>query len=244
MQALAVHRTSDALSQLMKLQPTTAIRVFPLAASTEKWDPMKEAYREETVPTNRLQRDDIVKILPGSSLPADGVVIVGELSVDESMVTGESLPVLKTKGAIVLGGTVCVESSATDPSATSKGSTCAFCRVTGVGNSTALAQIIKLVQDAQASKVPMQNFADTVSSIFVPVVVTLSIITFLIWYALCSSGVVPEDWYNNFGEDAATFSLMFGISCLVISCPVSAETVAVASSFSIKGSNISQAFYI
>jgi Cu+-exporting ATPase len=247
MQAAAVHRTSDALSQLMQLQPSTAIRVLPLAAAkldiplmdgtgrgsdavSCNWNPLVDAYREETIPTNQLQRGDVVKIIPGASLPADGAVLVGELAVDESMVTGESLPVLKTKGSIVLGGTVCVESSSNDSSHGTNSSSnnnttkyttgqVAFCQVTGVGASTALAQIIKLVQNAQASKVPMQNFADTVSSIFVPVVVTLSVVTFLVWYALCSSGVVPEDWYTRLNEDAATFSLMFGIACLVISCP-------------------------
>ena len=222
MQALAVHRTSDALSHLMKLQPSTALRVFPIAGVGNmggSWDPMQEAYREETVPTNQLQQGDTVKIVPGASLPADGVVLAGELSVDESMVTGESLPVLKTKDSVVLGGTVCVESSISNSMEGDQGGQVAFCQVTGVGSSTALAQIIQLVQDAQSSKVPMQNFADTVSSIFVPVVATLSIITFLVWYALCSSDVVPEEWYTDLDEDAATFSLMFGIACLVISCP-------------------------
>jgi len=246
MQALAVHRTSDALSHLMQLTPSTAIRVTKISSSSntgdgsQHFDPMKEAYSEEVIPTNLLQRGDVVKIVPGASLPADGVVLAGELAVDESMVTGESMPVLKTKDSLVLGGTVCVESS-TDTNTytatnnaegsqpgknqlngteniTSAGQV-AFCKVTGVGSSTALAQIIQLVQDAQASKVPMQNFADTVSSIFVPAVATLSIISFLVWYALCSSGVVPEEWYTDLDEDAATFSLMFGIACLVISCP-------------------------
>ena len=244
MQAFAVHRTSDALSHLMQLQPATAVRVVPVQNSSTgndsssgdnksnnrkaSWNPMTEAYREETVPTNDLQQGDVVKIFPGSSIPADGKVLAGELSVDESMVTGESLPVLKTKGSVVLGGTVCVESSTENAStgpdtnqATGGGGAgqVAFCEVTGVGSSTALAQIIQLVQDAQASKVPMQNFADTVSSVFVPVVVTTSIVTFLVWYALCSSQVVPEEWYTDLHEDSATFSLMFAISCLVISCP-------------------------
>jgi P-type Cu+ transporter len=230
MQALAVHRTSDALSHLMHLQPSTAIRVLPLVVNNNDdrpWDPMTQAYREEVVTTDQLRRGDVVKIVPGASLPADGVVLAGELAVDESMVTGESLPVLKTKGSVVLGGTVCVESSTIDIAATpdnlqentTKVGQVAFCEVTGVGSSTALAQIIRLVQDAQASKVPMQDFADTVSSVFVPVVATLSLVTFLVWYALCSSGAVPEEWYSRLGEDAATFSLMFGIACLVISCP-------------------------
>jgi P-type Cu+ transporter len=229
MQALAVHRTSDALSHLMHLQPSTAIRVAPLVATNNNdgaWDPMTQAYREEVVTTDQLRRGDVVKIVPGASLPADGVVLAGELAVDESMVTGESIPVLKTKSSVVLGGTVCVESSTIDGGSTHNNSQetakvgqVAFCEVTGVGSSTALAQIIQLVQDAQASKVPMQNFADTVSSVFVPVVATLSLVTFLVWYALCSSGAVPEKWYTGLGEDAATFSLMFGIACLVISCP-------------------------
>lgn len=92
-----------------------------------------------------------------------------------------------------------------------------FVHVTGVGSSTALAQIVQLVQDAQTRQVPIQSLADAISSVFVPTVCALSLLTYMIWYALCSSGVVPEDWFAE--EGAGTFSLMFAIACLVISCP-------------------------
>jgi Cu+-exporting ATPase len=191
MQNLAVRRTSQALTQLMKLQSKTAILV-------------KDG-KEETVPIDQVRPDDHVKIIRGASIPADGVVVDGEIMVDESAMTGESMPILKTPGSLVLGGTVCTESSG------------AFVRVTGVGENTALAQIVKLVQDAQTRKVPIQSLADTISAVFVPTVVTLAVLTYLVWYALCCTGVVPTEWHKEEGD--ATFSLMFGIACLVISCP-------------------------
>lgn len=192
MNSLAVRRTSEALTQLMQLQSKTAILVS--ADGTE-----------ETVDVELIHPGDTVKILRGASLPADGVVCMGELMVDESMMTGESMPILKTPGSLVLGGTVCMESDG------------ALVQVTGVGANTALAQIVQLVQDAQTRQVPIQNLADTISSIFVPTVCTLAVVTFLVWYTLCKTGVVPPEWYQDEGD--ATFSLMFGIACLVISCP-------------------------
>lgn len=117
---------------------------------------------------------------------------------------------LKTKGAVVLGGTICSESS--------QEAGASFVQVTGVGSNTALSQILQLVQDAQNRQVPIQNLADTIAGVFVPTVVILSILTFMAWYALVQSGVVPASWLPE-GESPATFSLLFGISCLVISCP-------------------------
>jgi Cu+-exporting ATPase len=192
MNALAVRRTSEALTQLMKLQSKTAILVSADGS-------------EETVDVDQIHPGDTVKILRGASLPADGVVTAGELTVDESMMTGESMPILKTPGSLVLGGTVCMESGGV------------LVEVTGVGANTALAQIVQLVQDAQTRQVPIQDLADTISSVFVPTVCTLAVLTYLVWYALCNTGVVPAEWYEDEGD--ATFSLMFGIACLVISCP-------------------------
>jgi Cu+-exporting ATPase len=176
-------------------------------SSSSSWDPTKDPYDEEVVDIRLVQPNDTVKVLRGASIPADGVVSHGEMTVDESMITGESIPVLKMPGSIVLGGTVCVEAE----------DAAGFVHVTGVGSSTALAQIVQLVQDAQTRQVPIQSFADTISSVFVPTVCALSLITYMVWYALCSSGVVPEEWFSK--EGAGTFSLMFGIACLVISCP-------------------------
>lgn len=234
MQAIAVHRTSDALSHLMELQSKTAIKVTPLK-DRQSFDPVKDPYVEETVDIQRIKVNDMVKVIRGASIPADGRVLFGDILVNESMVTGESMPVLKTPGSVVLGGTVCVETSISRLSADDNSSTsssddsdienrsnqigAAFIEVTGIGSNTALAQIVKMVQMAQSRSVPIQSYADSISAVFVPTVCAISLLTYLVWYALCSSEVVPKSWYEDDGEDAATFSLMFAIACLVISCP-------------------------
>ena len=216
MNALAVRRTSKALTQLMQLQAKTALKVLIPAGSEATWNPLSDPYEEEIVPIQTVQPGDLVKVLKGASIPADGVIVHGEMSVDESMISGESIPVLKTPGSIVLGGTICTEAGSGQLEATNV-TAAAFVQVTGVGSSTALAQIVQLVQEAQSRQVPIQHFADTVSAVFVPTVVTISILTFMVWYALCNSGVVPTEWYGD--ETPATFSLTFAIACLVISCP-------------------------
>ena len=216
MQRLAVRRTSLALTQLLALQPKTAIKVIPLGSSSSAaiapsdWNPLIDSYQEMIVPLEFIQKGDVVKILKGSSIPADGIVTFGEMSVDESMITGESVPVLKTQGSIVLGGTVCVEAGQAAGSA--------FVQVTGVGSSTALSQIVKLVSEAQNRQVPIQNLADTVASFFVPAVVTISVVTYMVWYGGIQSGIIPKSYLPS-DESPATFSLLFGIACLVISCP-------------------------
>lgn len=217
MNALAVRRTSEALTQLMELQAKTALKITPSKKSVNgEWNPLHDSYDEELVPINSVHPGDIVKVLKGASIPADGILSYGEMSVDESMITGESIPVLKTPGSIVLGGTICAETGSGSMEANDV-TAAAFIQVTGVGSSTALSQIVKLVQDAQSRQVPIQNLADKISSIFVPVVVTISLLSFMVWFALCNCGAVPADWYE--GESPVTFSLMFGIACLVISCP-------------------------
>jgi Cu+-exporting ATPase len=139
-------------------------------------------------------------------------VLFGEMTVDESMITGESIPVLKTNGSIVLGGTICAESGVAAGAS--------FVYVTGVGSSTALSQIVQLVQEAQNRNrdVPIQNLADKISGIFVPTVIAISTITFMIWYALIQSKIFPQSLLPD-GESPATFSLLFALSSLVISCP-------------------------
>jgi Cu+-exporting ATPase len=216
MNAMAICRTSEALTQLMKLQAKTALKVTLDKVDVKHWNPLTDSYQEKTVAIQSIHPGDMVKILKGASVPADGVLIHGEMSIDESMITGESIPVLKIPGSVVLGGTICAETG--NGSFESNALTAAaFVRVTGVGSSTALAQIVQLVQDAQSRQVPIQNLADSISSIFVPSVVAISIMTFLIWYGCCLGGLVPMDWMQ--GESPATFSLLFGIACLVISCP-------------------------
>lgn len=212
LQRLAVRRTSQALTHLLALQPKTAIRVIPPASgdASSNWNPLSEPYEELVVPLQSIHEGDLVKILKGSSIPADGQVLFGEMSVDESMITGESIPVLKSKGSIVLGGTICAEAG--------QAAGAAFVKVTGVGAATALSQIVKLVQDAQNRQVPIQNLADAIAGIFVPTVVTISVLTYMAWYGAIQSGIVPMSYLPE-DESPATFSLLFGIACLVISCP-------------------------
>ena len=221
MNAMAVRRTSQALTSLLQLQPKTAIKIIPPANNNNRsdgkfhhgWNPLaNDPYTEQVVPINSVQTGDFVKILKGSSIPADGVIRFGEMTVDESMITGESIPVLKTKGAVVLGGTICSEAG-------QEAGAC-FVQVTGVGSNTALSRILQLVQDAQNRQVPIQDLADTISGYFVPTVVIASVVTFMVWYALVQSGGVPPSLLPD-GESPATFSLLFAIAVLVVSCPCS-----------------------
>ncbi|MGK3734792.1 MAG: Cu+-exporting ATPase [Bacillariaceae sp.] len=227
MNAMAVRQTSKALTQLMKLQAKTAIKITPSStsqisqSSQSSWDPLINSYSEKVVPIQNVYPGDIVKILRGSNIPADGIVLHGELTVDQSMITGESIPVLKSPGDDVLGGTICSETGTT--MSTTKGdnnhalTAAAFVRVTGVGADSALSQIVQMVQEAQSRQVPIQNYADGIASIFVPVVVIFSTVTFIAWYACCILGIVPSGWYGE--ENPVAFSLLFGIASLVISCP-------------------------
>lgn len=186
MQAAAVRKTSEALTQLMELQSPTAVKIIPAKAQRSLFNPLKDPYLEQVLDINEISVGDLVKVIRGASIPADGRMLFGEIMVDESMVTGESMPVLKTTGSLVLGGTVCVESGV-DCSDEANGLVqkdsvgAAFIEVTGVGSSTALSQIIELVQRAQTQAVPIQTFADKVSAVFVPVVCTVAVITYLVW---------------------------------------------------------------
>ncbi len=219
MNALAVRKTSQALTQLMKLQAKTAIKINTTSTSLERWNPLRDPYSEETVPIQNVNPGDIVKILRGANVPADGVVLHGELTVDQSMITGESIPVLKSPGDDVLGGTICAETGISSDSKEKDHAltAAAFVRVTGVGADSALSQIVQMVQEAQSKQVPIQKLADSIASVFVPVVVVFSFLTFLLWFLCCKTGLVPIGWYGD--ENPMAFSLMFGIAALVISCP-------------------------
>lgn len=177
MEALAKGRTSEAIKSLMGLQAKTA-RVI-------------RDGQERDIPIEDVQVGDFIVVRPGEKVPVDGVVTEGRSTVDESMLTGESMPVEKTEGAEVVGATI------------NKHGTFTF-RATKVGKDTALAQIIRVVQDAQGSKAPIQRMADVVSSYFVPAVVGAAVITFLGWY---------------FGTGDFTRALLNMTAVLVIACP-------------------------
>ena len=148
---------------------------------------------EVEVPTEQVQTDDLIAVRPGEKVPVDGEVVDGRSAIDESMVTGEPMPVTKQAGDPVIGATI--------------NQTGAFrFRATNVGNDTVLAQIIRLVQQAQGSKAPIQRLADSVSRVFVPVVIFIAIATFVIWF--------------DFGPSpAVTRGLVAAVAVLIIACP-------------------------
>ncbi len=172
-------KTSDAIKKLINLKP----RVAHLLRNGFETD----------ISVEDLQVDDIVQVRPGEKIPADGIVLSGQSSVDESMLTGESLPVTKEPGQKVFAATINASGSFT-------------MRATGVGSDTMLAHIIRMVEEAQGSKAPIQRLADKVASVFVPSVFIIAFITFGIWYFLPSE--------TNFSRALINF-----VSVLVIACP-------------------------
>lgn len=178
-EALAKGRTSEAIKTLMGLQAKTAFAI--------------RDGQEVTVPVEEVIAGDIVLVRPGDKVPVDGVVLEGVSSVDESMLTGESLPIEKKAGDSVIGATI------------NKNGILRI-QATKVGKETALAQIVKVVEEAQGSKAPIQRVADKISGIFVPIVVAIAVVTFLIWFFLVTPGDVPG-------------ALEKAIAVLVIACP-------------------------
>ncbi|CAB5374401.1 uncharacterized protein OCT59_017275 [Rhizophagus irregularis] len=191
-------QTSTALSKLMSLTPSSTTILL-------RNKDTGEIIGENKIPTELIQVGDLVKIVPGDKIPADGVVVKGESTVDESMVTGEVVPVKKFPGENMIGGTV-------------NGSGSFEMEITRAGKDTALAQIVKLVEEAQTSKAPIQEFADTVAGYFVPVVVILGILTFVVWMILSS---VLTNLPDIFNDESSRFmvSLKLSISVIVVACP-------------------------
>ncbi|HEX7588185.1 MAG TPA: copper-translocating P-type ATPase, partial [Anaerolineae bacterium] len=179
LEARAKGQTSDAIKNLMQLQAKTA-RVNRDGAEIE-------------IPVNQVRVGDLVSVRPGEKVPVDGVILEGASSLDESMITGESLPVEKTVGDSVIGATL------------NKIGAFRF-EARKVGKETALAQIVKLVEDAQGSKAPIQRLADQISAVFVPVVVGLAALTFGVWLIF---GPAPS----------FTFAFVNFVAVLIIACP-------------------------
>ncbi len=178
-EARAKAGTSEAIKKLIGLQAKTA-RVV-------------RGNKEIDIPIDQVIIGDLVRVRPGEKIPVDGVITEGDSSIDESMITGESMPVDKKIGDTVVGATI------------NKSGSFIF-RTTKVGQETLLAQIIKLVQEAQGSKAPIQRLVDLISSYFVPVVIMLAIVTFVVWY--------------NIGPNPALlFALLNTVAVLIIACP-------------------------
>ncbi|MDR2784778.1 MAG: heavy metal translocating P-type ATPase [Treponema sp.] len=188
LEAVSKGRTSEAIKKLMGLAPKTAIII--------------ENGEEKEIPIDEVLPGDIIIVKPGAKIPVDGVVTEGQTAIDESMLTGESMPVDKKPGDKVFGATI------------NANGVIRF-RAEKVGGETALAQIIKLVEDAQGSKAPIAQLADVVSGYFVPIVCIIAVIAGIAWFAAASAGLVALPP----GKSTVEFALTIFISVLVIACP-------------------------
>ncbi|MBU5689755.1 MAG: heavy metal translocating P-type ATPase [Candidatus Aenigmatarchaeota archaeon] len=178
MEALTKGKASHAIKKLMEIRPKNAIL-------------LKDG-KEIEIDISLIKKDDIIVVKPGMKIPVDGVIIDGYATIDESMLTGESIPVEKVKGQEVFGGTI------------NKNGYIRL-KATKIGEETMINQIIKLIEDAQTKKAPIQKIADKISSVFVPVVFSIAVMSFFIWYFVLSQSLY--------------FALSIFISVLIIACP-------------------------
>lgn len=179
LEASAKGRTSEAIKKLIGIQPKTALAV--------------RDGKEILISVDEIRTGDIILVRPGERVPVDGIVREGRTSIDESIITGESLPVEKTEGDEVIGATI------------NKTGSIRF-EATRIGSDTTLARIVRMVEEAQGSKAPIQRLADVIASYFVPTVVTIAIMTFIIWYFV---GPPP----------ALSYAFLTFIAVLIIACP-------------------------
>jgi len=178
LEAKAKRKTTDAIKKLLSLQPKTAL--------------VHRNGNEFDIPISDLTVDDTIIVRPGEKIPVDGIITVGRTSIDESLVTGESMPVDKAIGQKVIGGTI------------NKNGSIEF-RATAVGKDTVIANIVRLVEEAQGSKAPIQALADRIASVFVPIVISIAVLTFLLWFVV---GGLPF-----------TAAMINFIAVLIIACP-------------------------
>lgn len=178
LEAIAKGRTSEAIKALMGLQAKTAH--------------VMRGDSEVDVPIDAVQVDDVLVVRPGEKVPVDGIIVEGTSTLDESMLTGEGIPVDKRAGDPVVGATI------------NKFGAFQF-KATKVGKDTALAQIVRIVEEAQGSKAPIQRFADVVSGYFVPIVVSIAVLTFVVWYFILDLG--------NFSRALVNFTAVMVIAC-------------------------------
>eukprot|EP01088_Endostelium_zonatum_P015724 TRINITY_DN3989_c0_g1_i1.p1 TRINITY_DN3989_c0_g1~~TRINITY_DN3989_c0_g1_i1.p1 ORF type:complete len:1160 (+),score=279.25 TRINITY_DN3989_c0_g1_i1:32-3511(+) len=237
LEAKAKGKTSEAIQKLMSLQPTKVVLLSKIPNDDNKASPgtkpifeeeeldninlefdeeklllnLQSHYTEKEVQIELIEKGDLLKVYPGENIPTDAIVLFGTSTVNESLLTGESVPSPKQRFSKVIGGTI-------NQSGT------LIIKTTYVGEDSGLSQIIKLVENAQMGKSTVQSFADTISGYFVPVVITLALFTFFLWIFICFGlHYVPD--VSILHEDGATgkkplvVALLFAISVVVIACP-------------------------
>lgn len=197
LEIVAKGKTSDALGKLTQLVPDKAYLV--------EIDTDLNIISETEIDTQLIQKNDIIKIVPGAKIPVDGIVIKGQSYANESMITGEAIPIAKSPGDKVISGTI-------------NENGCVLVKATHVGSDTALSQIVQLVEAAQLAKAPVQKLADDISRVFVPIVVVAALTTWLGWFIPGKAGFYPKHWIPK-GMDAFELALQFAISVLVVACP-------------------------
>ncbi|KAL5062938.1 hypothetical protein RYX36_024675 [Vicia faba] len=197
LEIVAKGKTSDALGKLTQLVPDKAYLVVI--------DTDANIITETEMDTQLIQKNDIIKIVPGAKIPIDGIVIKGQSYANESMITGEARPIAKSPGDKVISGTI-------------NENGCLLVKATHVGSDTALSQIVQLVETAQLAKAPVQKLADDISRVFVPIVVAIALTTWLGWLIPGEAGFYPKHWIPK-GMDAFELALQFAISVLVVACP-------------------------
>ncbi|CAL5442489.1 unnamed protein product [Camellia sinensis] len=197
LEVLAKGKTSEAIAKLIDLTPNTTILLT--------LDNEGNVVCEEEIDSRLIQKNDVIKVIPGAKVASDGFVIWGQSHVNESMITGESRPVAKRKGDTVIGGTV-------------NENGVLHIKATRVGSESALSQIVRLVESAQMAKAPVQKFADRISKFFVPLVIILSFFTLFVWFLAGECNGYPKSWIPS-TMDSFQLALQFGISVMVIACP-------------------------